>query len=146
MITLMIHTGLCIFMTGLTWTMQIVHYPAFRYIDETRFCNFTRFHTRHISFIVAPMMLAELISGLYLAIISEATILYFAYINLGLLVTIWASTFILSVPCHKRLSVECDVSAISKLVSTNWIRTFLWTARSCLLCYAVLTLYRSHPL
>jgi hypothetical protein len=42
---------------------------------------------------------------------------------------VWASTFLLQVPCHDRLSRGWDEGVHARLVQTNWIRTVLWTAR-----------------
>ena len=45
---------------GLIWTVQLVHYPAFRYIQEGQFTAFQHFHMQGITLIVLPLMLAEL--------------------------------------------------------------------------------------
>jgi hypothetical protein len=47
---------------------------------------------------------------------------------------IWISTFTLSVPCHKKLSLGKDSKTIDQLVKTNWIRTILWSLKSLILC------------
>jgi hypothetical protein len=47
-----------------------------------------------------------------------------------LLLPIWLSTALLQVPAHRRLSAGYDDRAASKLVTTNWLRTSLWSVRS----------------
>jgi len=47
----------------------------------------------------------------------------------GVLMAIWASTSLVQVPLHERLSAGWDDAAQRRLVATNWIRTALWTAR-----------------
>jgi len=54
-----------------------------------------------------------------------------AWIGVGLVAVIWASTAFLQVPAHARLSGGFDAETASTLVSTNWIRTVAWTARGC---------------
>jgi hypothetical protein len=46
------------------------------------------------------------------------------------LVVIWASTFLIQVPCHEILSRGFDESAYQRLVSSNWIRTWGWSFRA----------------
>lgn len=123
----LIHYGLCVFMTGLIWMVQLVHYPSFSYVEEKVFGAFASFHSRAISFIVLPAMVAELASGAYLFYQGRSVILG---INLACLVLIWLSTFFLSVPLHSKLAKGKDSKSIGRLVATNWPRTVLWSARS----------------
>ena len=57
------------------------------------------------------------------------------YIICGLLVIcIWLSTFLLSVPCHQRLNRGKNLKVINLLIMTNWPRTILWSLKAiCLL-------------
>jgi hypothetical protein len=51
-------------------------------------------------------------------------------VNLGTILLIWAATAFLSVPLHNKLATGIDAEVIGALIRTNWIRTFLWSARS----------------
>ena len=51
-------------LTGLIWTVQLVHYPAFRYIAEKRFTEFGAIHQRRIRLVVGPLMRIEFSSTL----------------------------------------------------------------------------------
>ena len=53
-------------LTGVIWTIQLVHYPSFHFIDKLSFTNFHNFHERRISIIVMPLMLIELITSIAL--------------------------------------------------------------------------------
>jgi hypothetical protein len=122
------------FLTGLIWIVQLVHYPAFVYISSERFLEFHKLHSTNITFVVMPAMLLELALSIYVLYDSQENIsLYWALFLL--LVGIWASTFFLQVPLHNRLALGKDEEIISKLVSTNWIRTFLWSLRLAGLLY-----------
>ena len=125
------------FLTGVIWTIQIVHYPSFHYIDKLSFVNFHQFHERRISIIVMPLMILELISSvaLYFNDMSNHTFL----LNLIIVGLIWCSTFFIQVPIHNILSQKKDNRMIEKLVNTNWIRTFLWSMRMLLIIDELIT-------
>ena len=125
------------FLTGVIWTIQIVHYPSFHYNDKLSFVNFHQFHERRISIIVMPLMILELISSvaLYFNDMSNHTFL----LNLIIVGLIWCSTFFIQVPIHNILSQKKDNMMIEKLVNTNWIRTFLWSMRMLLIIDELIT-------
>ena len=128
-----IHLLVTYALLGLIWTIQLVHYPSFRFVEENSFTSFEQFHTKSIAIIVMPLMLVEL---------TLVTILPFIFgfedrylISFLIVVLIWMSTFFLSVPCHERLSRGKDLVTIERLVLTNWPRTVLWSLKAVLLCF-----------
>ena len=124
-------------LTGVIWTIQIVHYPSFHYIDKLSFTNFHNFHERRISIIVMPLMLIELITSIALYIHNMWSIIF--ALNLLIVGLIWYSTFFVQVPIHSILSEKKDKNLIEKLVNTNWIRTFLWSIRMLLIIDEIIT-------
>ncbi len=117
----------------LIWIIQLVHYPSFRFIDSTKFTDFHRHHTRSITVIVMPLMLAELIISFLLGYQNgfrflETTVLI-------MVIGIWLSTFLIQIPLHDRLSTGDNSKVVTKLVNTNWIRTFLWTIKAIILTW-----------
>lgn len=133
---LLLNTFSSIFLCGLIWMVQLVHYPFFLRADRTQFTDHIRFHGFRISFIVLPVMITELISSILLTLYATE----FQTIHLlGLIVVImiWVSTFLLQVPQHAKLIVAFDEKAIRKLVRTNWIRTILWSFKSVLALYLI---------
>jgi hypothetical protein len=124
-------------LTGVIWTIQIVHYPSFHYIDKMSFTNFHHFHERRISIIVMPLMLIELTTSTALYINNMSSIVF--ALNLLIVVLIWCSTFFIQVPIHSILSQKKDKKLIEKLVNTNWIRTFLWSMRMLLIIDEIIT-------
>ena len=124
-------------LTGVIWTIQIVHYPSFHYIDKMSFTNFHHFHERRISIIVMPLMLIELTTSTALYINNMSSIVF--ALNLLIVVLIWCSTFFVQVPIHSILSKKKDKKLIEKLVNTNWIRTFLWSMRMLLIIDEIIT-------
>jgi len=137
----LIHLCATLFMTGVIWVIQVVHYPLFARVGNEGYAAYQAEHEQRITWIVGPVMLVELATAIYLvgagaAGFSRPALL----VNLALLALIWLSTFFLQVPQHQRLEQGFDPRAIQLLVQTNWIRTILWSARSILLA----TLIRTH--
>jgi hypothetical protein len=126
-------------MTGIIWFVQVVHYPLFGKIPQEGFVAYELAHTVRTGFVVGPLMLVELITAVTLIVMTDPLAgdrLYLA--AFGCLLLIWASTFLLQVPLHAILEHRHDPGAITRLVSTNWIRTILWTIRLALLSTVVL--------
>lgn len=114
-------------LVGLIWTVQLVHYPAFHYIEKSRFVEFERMHTGKIVWVVAPLMIVELLVCIALIVLGDTSM---QQISLSIIViSVWLSTFLLSVPLHKKLSHGKDRIAIERLIKTNWIRTILWSIK-----------------
>lgn len=135
-IILIIHIVTTIFMTGLCWFVQIVHYPLFRVIEKDQF---PAYEIKNIitSFITVPIMIAELVTGLILLYNYQDV---FHLLNMILLAFIWLSTMIFQVPIHLKLMQEGSPKLITKVIRTNWIRTLSWTARTLLIAYLLWTL------
>lgn len=133
-IILLVHSASTLVLCGLIWTVQIVHYPLFARVPEAAFRTYEQEHTRRIAWLVAPLMGVELATAVYLWLAPgsfEPT--WFGPLNLGLVGLVWASTLWLQVPLHQRLLRGLDPRAIERLVSSNWLRTAIWTARAGLL-------------
>jgi hypothetical protein len=76
------------------------------------------------------MMVLELAFASLLALAPPAGSSSLAWQGLALLAVVWLSTFLLQVPCHRRLERGFDAAAASRLVATNWIRTIAWSLRA----------------
>ena len=113
--------------------IQLVHYPTFEFIAKDDFLVFHQHHTRSITIIVMPLMLAEIGLAFYLAQQQEWAVIWL--IPLILVLLIWLSTFLIQVPIHQQLGIGKDGSLIKQLVQTNWIRTILWTIKALWLSY-----------
>ena len=125
----------CLFLCGLIWIVQLVHYPAFKYVDSSNFVKFEKFHTQKISLIVIPVMLLELVTAVQLVFMDSSL---FWKLNFVLALSIWIVTFIYSAPCHVKLSKGKNEKIIDLLIKTNWLRTFLWSFKAMLLTYMML--------
>jgi hypothetical protein len=124
-----------LFLTGLIWVIQILHYPSFQFVGAENFIKFHEFHSSRITFIVAPLMLLEIVTSAYLLNYAFNSTSMF---NLVTVLLLWGLTFFISVPIHTRLSEGYNLELIQKLVTTNWYRTALWTVRSFFLTFLLI--------
>ena len=124
-------------MVGVIWVIQLVHYPSFHFIDKNIYGSFQNFHMNKISLIVVPVMILELATGVLLLIINSKNILII--ISFSILVLIWGITGLFLSDAHGKLITGYDELIVNKLVSMNWIRTFLWTLKMLLLTYLLYT-------
>ncbi len=123
----------CIFMCGVIWIVQLVHYPSFYFVDTNKFEKFEHFHQKNVTFIVLPMMCLELFSNIINMVYFKNHLNILDYFLSFLLFTIWAITFFACIPCHRILSNGSNIHIIDKLITFNWYRTILWSMRAVLL-------------
>lgn len=133
-IILQLHFAVTLYLVGLIWIVQIIHYPLMKYVEPSRFVAFEKEHCQKIAPVVAPAMLLEgALSFLvcYQVFAEQIGIgaVIASTIGLILLGSIWFSTFAVQVPIHNRLAEGLNIDLIAKLVRTNWIRTVAWTLR-----------------
>ncbi len=118
-----------LFMAGVIWFVQFVHYPLFGDVDQQAFVRYEAHHTTRTTWVVLPPMVAELALAFILALRAPAGQHFLAWTGAALAVAIWLSTFLLQVPCHRRLSQGFEAAIHQRLVRGNWLRTALWTGR-----------------
>ena len=119
-----------LFMVGLIWMVQIVHYPLFDDVGQENYLSYQQRHQTNITYIVGPVMLIELATAIALAWCPvEGVGKPMVYIGIALVVLIWLSTAFIQVPCHEKLVRGFDPAAYRWLVDSNWIRTVAWTLR-----------------
>lgn len=109
----------------LIWLVQLVIYPVFHFVSERDFSTWHEIYCKRIAYFVLPLMFAQLFES-SAACFFVGT--WLEWIKLFLILSVWVVTFLISAPCHHKLSkIGKDKIVISKLVLTNWIRTILWT-------------------
>lgn len=120
-------------MVGLIWFVQVVHYPLFRHVGPAASVGYQARHMRWTTWVVAPLMLVEAATGIWLVAEPPADAApWMPLAGLGLLLVVWVATLLVQVPQHQRLTHGFDALAHRRLVSTNWLRTLCWTARGLL--------------
>tara|TARA_B100000965_G_scaffold102021_1_gene83803 strand:+ start:426 stop:821 length:396 start_codon:yes stop_codon:yes gene_type:complete len=112
-------------MVGVSLITHFVTYPSFKLIKSNTFSEFHKSYTKKMLFIVAPVMILELISSLLLVIFDISD----NHTEIGLLITlilIWLLTFFNIVPVHNKLTVNYNKDLNQKLIKLNGLRTILW--------------------
>lgn len=134
----LIHAGATLFLVGLIWTIQIVHYPLFERVGADGYAAYQTAHMARIAYVVAPVMLVELATAIYFVLVNyESFDAKYFWFGLALVLLIWASTAFIQSPIHGRLAENFDLALANKLVLTNWIRTILWTIRGALVLWMI---------
>lgn len=132
----LLHCMSGLFMTGIIWFVQIVHYPLFSQVSPGNFVRYEEQHTLLTTFVVLPPMFIELITATCLLrmrpqfLNQEQAVVVFTTTAL-----IWLLTFLAHVPQHNTLGRGFSVELHAALVSTNWGRTVLWTLKSAFLTW-----------
>jgi hypothetical protein len=123
---------------GLIWFVQLVAYPLFAMVDPSSFPAYHEQHARSISWLVMPLMLIELIASA-MSVWHQQPLMRggTAILGLALTLSIWLTTFFLSVPQHSVLAGGFDLRAHRVLVQSNWLRTAAWSARGVLLLWCM---------
>jgi len=116
-----------LFMTGVGWFVQVVHYPLMGSVGAETFDLYHEAHSRLTTRVVVAPMVVELAGSALLVVQRPAEIgPGLAWAGLALVVATWVSTAVVQVPRHRSLGPE-DVRA---LVAGNRLRTLAWTAHS----------------
>ena len=137
-IVFLFHLFATLFMVGVIWFAQVVHYPLLDRVGWEAFVGYEKENTRRTGWVVIPAMAVELITALLLLWRQPGGLLpFYAWLNAALLGVIWVSTFTLQGPYHNLLVKKFDPALWRSLVRTNWIRTAAWTARGILLLFVL---------
>jgi len=127
-----------LYMWGVIWTVQLVHYPLFARVGAQNWEDYHTFHTRLMTLVVLPAMVTELGTSGLLALTRPSWLApSLLWAGFALAALTWAVTFFVSVPLHDTLSRGFDAAVITRLVSTNWFRTALWTGHAVVLLVQV---------
>ncbi len=130
--------GATLYMVGLIWFVQVVHYPLFSEVLRPDFGVYEDLHSRLTTLVVMPPMLIEIGTAFLLLAFRPAGFPFWAAaVGLGLVLLIWASTFFLQVPQHSALTLGFNAEAHQFLVVSNWVRTLAWSGRGLLLLWVL---------
>ncbi len=142
------HAASTLALVGLIWVVQLAIYHLFSMVHmdgvhrdgvhRHSFCAYHEAYCARIAWVVAPLMLTELLSAIGLLWLDPGPFQRAElWWGLGAIGGVWLSTAALSVPAHRKLLNGFEERAYRALVLTNWLRTALWTARGIWVCYAL---------
>src|SRR4051812_17012703 len=127
---LLTHAAATLFMVGLIWFVQVVHYPLFDRVGTSDFSAYSTRHTTVTGLVVGPPMILEAVTAVALVVWTPPEIsVSLVWTGLLLVAGIWLSTVLLQAPRHTTLGRGFDPAAHRFLVTSNWLRTVLWSLR-----------------
>ncbi len=122
------HAVSTLFMAGMIWTIQVVHYPLFAEVGTDRFPAYEAAHSARITWVIVLPWAVQGVTTLALLLSSPAgvprALVWAAAVLAAIPVVV---TIVWSVPAHGALSDGFDAAAHARLVGTNWLRTAAWT-------------------
>jgi hypothetical protein len=127
---LLTHAAATLFMVGVIWFVQVVHYPLFDRVGTSDFSAYSTRHTTVTGLVVGPPMILEAGTAVALVVWTPPGIsVTLVWTGLLLVAGIWLSTALLQAPRHTTLGRGFDPAAHRFLVTSNWLRTVLWSLR-----------------
>jgi hypothetical protein len=127
---LLTHAAATLFMVGVIWFVQVVHYPLFDRVGTSDFSAYSTRHTTVTGLVVGPPMILEAVTAVALVVWTPPGIsVSLVWTGLLLVAGIWLSTALLQAPRHTTLGRGFDPAAHRFLVTSNWLRTVLWSLR-----------------
>lgn len=129
---LIINLSAALFLTGLSWFLQIVQLPMLLQLDVPGFPKIAAMHRRRNTLLMAGPMLIEMVTAVALLARRQFWPPFF------LLIAIWIITFSRHVPLHRRLLLGYDRRVVGSIERWNWARTLCWTARAGFLVFIAL--------
>jgi hypothetical protein len=122
-----LHLACVAAMAGLSWTVQLTTYPAFRAVAPERW---QEHHARHSSAMVRLVALPWLGQGAtsLLLLLDPPGPLWLSSLAAALGLATVVVTVAWSVPCHSALADAYDDEVVDRLLRSHRWRTALWTA------------------
>ncbi len=106
---LLIHYAATVFMTGVIWVIQLVHYPLFDRVGDAQFAGYEASHVARVTWVVGPPMLAEAFTALALLSSPMPRVPgWVPWVGAALLAVVWLSTAVWQVPQHDVLARGFD--------------------------------------
>ncbi|MCC5947473.1 MAG: hypothetical protein JJT89_03365 [Nitriliruptoraceae bacterium] len=137
-VVVLAHAASTLFLAGMIWTIQVVHYPLFASVGVAEFPAYEAAHSARITWVI---LVPWAVQGLTTAALLLAppsgvprTLVWAAAVLAVIPVVV---TIVASVPAHEVLGSGFDAQAHARLVSTNWWRTLAWSAHGVVACVLV---------
>jgi hypothetical protein len=122
------HLVSALFLVGMIWTVQIVHYPLMARVGPEAFPSYAAAHASRMTALVALPWALQGLTTLGLLLSSppgvRRDLVWAEAVSAAIPVVV---TVVASVPAHVRLGEAFDPAVHRRLVATNWIRTASWT-------------------
>jgi hypothetical protein len=135
MLDVCVYVGLVstLYMTGIVWFAQLVHYPMIDRGDPATFQAFARDYQRRTLWVVTPALAGEIGSAILLLGLWPSVQ---SVVGTATLAAIWVPTAFWIIPAHLKLKRGYDRELHLRLVRSNLVRSFLWTLRAAAMIWA----------
>jgi hypothetical protein len=131
---LFLNFTLAAYLTGVSWVVQLVTYPALALVGKAEFGRYHAAHTRGMGWVVgAPMVLELALAGWLAWTAYPAWGAARALGQLALVVLVWLATFFIAVPFHNRPGATTSWPSTASRVPTGCAR---WPGRPAPRCWA----------
>ncbi len=131
MVVLVALTVSTLWLAGMIWTVQVVHYPLFALVGEESFAAYEAAHSTRISLLLlGPWAVQGIATGWVLLAPPAGVPRWLAVVGAVLAAATVLVTVLVSVPQHGALADGFDPEAHARLVTTNWWRTVAWTGHA----------------
>jgi hypothetical protein len=118
-----------LFMVGVVWFCQIVHYPLFAAVGADGFVAYHARHSVRVTWLIAVPWLVEVASSAILVVERPADVpAWLAVLGAALAAATVVVTALVQGPAHTGLARGYDEDRIRSLVRGNAPRTAIWTA------------------
>lgn len=118
-----------LFMVGVVWFCQIVHYPLFASVGADGFVAYHARHSVRVTWLIAVPWLVEVASSAILVVERPADVpAWLAVLGATLAAATVVVTALVQGPAHTGLARGYDEDRIRSLVRGNAPRTAIWTA------------------
>ena len=122
------HAVATVFLAGLIWTIQVVHYPLFPLVGADGFVAYEDAHSTRIGALIVVPWATQGVTTAWMLLSHPAGVarwlVWTAAVTAATTVVV---TVAVSVPAHRRLGGGFDAVAHHRLLATNWWRTAAWT-------------------
>ncbi len=129
--------GCALYLTGVVWFAQLVHYPLLDRGNSADFPAFAHAYQRRTLWVVTPGLIGEIASAVLLMWLWPSPQ---SFAGLAALTAVWVSTGFWVIPAHLKLKRGYDRQVHQCLVRRNLPRALLWTLRSLVMLWTVVTL------
>ncbi len=141
-----VNLGATLLLTGVSWFVQVVHYPLFARVGAPGWASYAAEDGRRTTWALGVPMLIELVTAAWLVATPPVWLPRGMAAGLAMLVGIvWAATWRLQRPLVARLAGRFDRGAHQALVITHWVRVLAWWTRSTFLLWVAAQVLTAAP-
>lgn len=141
-----VNLGATLLLTGVSWFVQVVHYPLFARVGAPGWAGYAAEQQRRLTWAVGVPMVLELATAAWLVAAPPAWLPRAMAAGLAVLVLlVWLLTFRLERPLRARLAGRFDGRAHQALVLTHWVRVLAWWTRSTFLLFVAAQVLAAAP-